>query len=248
LIGAGALFGVVEALAARRQLKRASQNLVAFVGPAAPWVLAGATFLGGVVLLFSSAAPVDAVRLRLVASLLPLSVVEASHFVGSIVGMLLLLLARGLQRRLRRAWTLTVVLLAVGSISAVLKGLQWGEAAILGVLLLTLVPARREFNRRTPLLAERLTPAWFLATATALLSALWLGLFCYKHIEFTDVLWWQFALYGDASRFLRASVAVAVIALGVAVFRLLEPIAHRERSSGRDKARPGASPPSRRNA
>jgi phosphatidylglycerol lysyltransferase len=248
VIGAGLLFGAVEAIAARRRLRRASQNLVAFVGPATPWVLAGATFLGGVVLLFSSAAPIDAVRLRLVGSLLPLSIVEASHFVGSIVGMLLLLLARGLQRRLRRAWTLAVVLLALGSISAVLKGLQWGEAAILGVLLLTLVPARREFNRRTPLLAERLTPGWFLATATALLSAFWLGLFCYKHVEYADVLWWQFALYGDASRFLRASVAVAVIALGVAVYRLLEPIAHRDRSPERDRAKPGARPPSRREA
>jgi phosphatidylglycerol lysyltransferase len=234
VIGAGLLFGAVEAIAARRHLRRASRNLVAFVGPAAPWVLAGATFLGGVVLLFSSAAPVDAVRLRLVGSLLPLPVVEASHFVGSIIGMLLLLLARGLQRRLRRAWTLAVVLLAIGSVTALLKGLQWGEAAILAALLLTLVPARREFNRRTPLLAERLTPAWFLATATALLSALWLGLFCYRHVEFTDVLWWQFALHGDASRFLRASVAVAVIALGAAVYRLLEPIARRDRPPRRE--------------
>jgi phosphatidylglycerol lysyltransferase len=234
VIGAGLLFGAVEAIAARRHLRRASRNLVAFVGPAAPWVLAGATFLGGVVLLFSSAAPVDAVRLRLVGSLLPLPVVEASHFVGSIIGMLLLLLARGLQRRLRRAWTLAVVLLAIGSVTALLKGLQWGEAAILAALLLTLVPARREFNRRTPLLADRLTPAWFLATATALLSALWLGLFCYRHVEFTDVLWWQFALHGDASRFLRASVAVAVIALGAAVYRLLEPIARRDRPPRRE--------------
>jgi phosphatidylglycerol lysyltransferase len=236
VIGAGLLLGAVEALAAQRHLRRASQNLVAFVGPAAPSVIAGATFLGGVVLLFSSAAPVDAVRLWFVGTLLPLPVVEASHFLGSVVGVLLLLLARGLQRRLRTAWTLAAALLALGGISSVLKGFEWDEAAVLGLLLLMLLPARREFNRTSSLLAERLTPGWFLAIATALLSAFWLGLFCYKHVQFTDELWWRFALYGDASRFLRASVAVAVIALAAAVFRLLQPIARRREPPPRGRA------------
>jgi phosphatidylglycerol lysyltransferase len=235
VIGAGLLFGAVEALAAQRHLRRASQDLVAFVGPAAPSVLAGATFLGGVVLLFSNAAPVDSVRLWLVGTLLPLPVVEASHFLGSIVGVLLLLLARGLQRRLRTAWSLAVVLLALGGVSSVLKGLEWDEAAVLGLLLLMLVPARREFNRTSSLLAERLTPGWFVAIGTALLSAFWLGLFCYKHVQFTDELWWRFALYGDASRFLRASVAVAVIALAAAVFRLLQPVGRRSKPPARGR-------------
>jgi phosphatidylglycerol lysyltransferase len=44
-------------------------------------------------------------------------------------------------------------------------------------------------------------------------------LFSYKHLEDAD--WWRFALYDNASRFLRASIAVAIVALGAAVYRLL---------------------------
>ena len=61
----------------------------------------------------------------------------------------------------------------------------------------------------------------FLAIGVVLGSALWLGLFSYKQAGYGDALWWQFALFGDASRFLRASVAVAVIALAAAALHLL---------------------------
>jgi phosphatidylglycerol lysyltransferase len=57
------------------------------------------------------------------------------------------------------------------------------------------------------------------AIGVVLASAFWLGLFSYKHLEDAD--WWRFALYDNASRFLRASIAVAIVALGAAVYRLL---------------------------
>jgi phosphatidylglycerol lysyltransferase len=49
----------------------------------------------------------------------------------------------------------------------------------------------------------------------------WLGLFAFKHVEYSHALWWQFALEGDASRFLRGSVAAATTVLLVAVARLI---------------------------
>jgi phosphatidylglycerol lysyltransferase len=52
-------------------------------------------------------------------------------------------------------------------------------------------------------------------------------MFCYKHIDLTGEVWWRFALHGDASRFLRASIAVAVIALFAALWRLLAAMARR---------------------
>jgi phosphatidylglycerol lysyltransferase len=221
---AGALFGTVEALTARHHLARLTDAVGGVVAPAAPLVLAGCAFAGGVVLLFANAVPVARAQLRLVASVLPLSVLEASHFLGSVAGVLLLLLARGLQRRLHTAWVLAVPLLALGAISMILKGLDWQEAVALAVLFLILLAGKGEFHRDSSLLRERYTPGWFLAIAVVLISAFWLGLFSYKHDEFDQQLWWRFALHGDASRFLRASVAVAVIALAAAMFRLLTPV------------------------
>jgi lysylphosphatidylglycerol synthetase-like protein (DUF2156 family) len=59
----------------------------------------------------------------------------------------------------------------------------------------------------------------FLAIAVVLTTAFWLGLFSYKHLD--DAEWWRFTLHDNASRFLRASIAVAIVALGAAAYRLL---------------------------
>jgi phosphatidylglycerol lysyltransferase len=61
-----------------------------------------------------------------------------------------------------------------------------------------------------------------------------LDLFSYKPVAYGDELWWQFALYGEASRFLRASVAVAVIAFAGAAVRLLASAASQSGVAGRD--------------
>jgi phosphatidylglycerol lysyltransferase len=221
LLVAGILFGAVEAMMARRRIARASYSVGAWIAPGAPLVLAGCTFLCGAVLLFSSATPEGRPRLRLLYSVLPLQVVEASHFIGSIVGVLLLLLAMRLQHRSRTAWVVTLVLLLIGSLAALLTGLDWPQAGFLLLFFLVLLVSRDEFYRRSSLVAHRFTAGWFRAIGVVLGSALWLGLFSYKHVQFGNEVWWRFALYADASRFLRASVAVAVVALVVGARQLL---------------------------
>jgi phosphatidylglycerol lysyltransferase len=137
LVGAGVLFGAVEALAARRLFAQAVEaNISIWVGAIGPTVLAGCTFTGGVLLLFSNAMPVSDARLRLVETVLPLTVFETSHFMGSIDGVLLLLFAYGMQQRLRWAWALSAVLLGAGAVSLMLKGFAWEEATALALPLL----------------------------------------------------------------------------------------------------------------
>src|ERR1700731_5373127 len=79
LIGAGILFGAVEALAARQRFAQTLETISIWAGAVGPTVLAGCTFTGGVVLLFSNASPVSNARLRLVDTVLPLTVIETSH-------------------------------------------------------------------------------------------------------------------------------------------------------------------------
>ena len=55
LVTACALFGGLEVIQNRRRIARVSQDFAGWLAPAAPMVLAGCSFIGGAVLLFSNA-------------------------------------------------------------------------------------------------------------------------------------------------------------------------------------------------
>jgi phosphatidylglycerol lysyltransferase len=191
-----------------------------------PRVLAMFTFLAGVVLLFSGATPAAAGRLAVLDRLLPLGIIEASHFIGSVAGAALLLLSQGLARRLDGAWMLTVIAVAAGIVASLLKGADYEEATILAFVLVVLWRARPAFDRRAALLDTRFGPGWIVAIAGAIGSSIWLGLFAFKHVGYSSELWWRFELHGEVSRALRASVGSAVAVLLFAVSRIVSPARH----------------------
>jgi len=225
LVSAGTVFGAVEVLTARRRFAQTLETVSIWIGAVGPTVLAGCVFMGGVTLLFSNAMPVSSARLRLVETAFPLEVIETSHLVGSIDGVLMLVLAYGLQRRSRSAWAISAVLLWVGAVSLMLKGFAWEEASVLALLLLALLPAGREFQLESSSPPQEYAFGWVVAIGVVLATASWLGLFSYKHLD--DAEWWRFALNDNASRFLRASIAVAVVVLGAAAYRLLKGMRYR---------------------
>jgi phosphatidylglycerol lysyltransferase len=188
-----------------------------------PQVLALTTFLGGAILLASGATPAVHTRLSWLADIIPLPLIEISHFLGSLAGVALLFLAVGLQRRLDAAYQLTLLMLGSGIVFSLLKGLDWEEALLLGLMLAALAPCHAHFHRRAALTAEPFTPSWIAAIAIVLGGSFWLGLFAYQHVDYSHDLWWHFTLFGNAPRFLRASVGVVAVALGVALNRLLRP-------------------------
>ena len=191
----------------------------------APQILALSTFIGGAVLLLSGATPSLQGRVHFLRRVLPLPVVEISHFFGSIAGAALLVLARGLQRRLDAAYHLTVGVLSVGILLQLFKGGDWEEAVILGMMLFTLVASRRHFVRKASLLNDSFSPGWIAAILLVLITSAWLGFFSYRHVEYSRDLWWRFSFRADAPRFLRASVGVLGALLLFAIQRLLRPMA-----------------------
>ncbi|MFP3520250.1 hypothetical protein SB766_29120, partial [Pseudomonas sp. SIMBA_077] len=70
-------------------------------------------------------------RLQHIGFLIPHRLVDASHFGASLIGVLCLLLAQGLRRRLSAAWMLTTILLLVGALLSLLKGFDWEEACLM---------------------------------------------------------------------------------------------------------------------
>lgn len=220
---ASLLFIAYELSVRRGPVAQTFRSVARVVTAAAPVWLSGATFVAGAVLLVSGSTPSIHTRMRGLDALLPLGVMEASHFVASLAGFGLLFLANGVRRRLDAAYHATVVVLAVGISTSLLKGFDWEEAALLAMILTALVPARHHFYRRASLLAEPLSPAWIASIVVSVGGAVWLGLFSFKHVDYSSDLWWQFAATADAPRFLRATVGLVVFASGLSIARLLSP-------------------------
>jgi phosphatidylglycerol lysyltransferase len=222
------LSATIMALREGRRLRGPIDRLAADLRPVgegiAPVLIGALVFVGGAMLLVSGALPAVPGRLHDLAEVVPLPFIEASHIAASLVGTLLLFLAPGLYRRLDGAFIATRALLAAGVVFSLVKGIDYEEAAVLLGVLALLQWSRRAFYRRTALTGDLLSPGWLVASGTAILIALWIGFFAFKHVEYRHDLWWDFALRGDASRFLRASLAVAVLAIFVLLRRLLAPV------------------------
>ena len=194
----------------------------------APPVLGAAVFAGGAILLFSAATPVLHERMVPLWHLLPEPFIEASHLLSSVVGLVLMVLARWLFRRLDGAFHMTVAVLCGGIAFSLLKGFDYEEALILAGVLVLLLANRSAFYRKASLLSHPLSAAWFATIAAIIGGSIWLGIFAFKHVEYSGALWWEFAYRADAPRFMRASVTVIVLAVGFLFYTLLRPARLRE--------------------
>lgn len=218
-----ALLAFYEVWRRREQMARALKPVERVLGELMPAYLSLASFISGAILLFSGATPTLSPRVKWIGEILPLPALEFSHFLNSIVGVGLLVLAQGLRKRVNSAYLLAVVLLITGVIVSIVKGFDFEEAMILSVVLLTLLPCRSYFYRKSSLLST-FTKRGIVAVAAVVFSAIWLGLFSYKHVEYRQELWWHFTLEGDASRFLRGGVGAMASLLIVSLTAVFQPV------------------------
>lgn len=229
------LLGAKELLENRTIIVQTARTSSRWLSVMAPHLLAASTLLSGAVLLVSGATPAAAHRLQWLEQFLPLPVIEMSHFSGSLVGVCLLLLARGLQRRLDASYILTAILLGIGSLLSLLKGADYEEALLLASVLLVLLPCRKHFYRRSSILSEPFSFGWIVMILLIMLCAAYLGFFAYKHVDYTSQLWWQFTFKGDAPRYLRATVGSITLLLILASAKLLRPAHIRPKIAGEDE-------------
>jgi lysyl-tRNA synthetase class 2 len=104
--------------------------------------------LVGLVDLASALSHANRSRLRALTTVVPGALTNASAAATLVVGILLLLLARALRHRKRRAWRAVVGLLAGSVALHVLKGLDVEEAVLAAALLIALVVWRDEFQAK----------------------------------------------------------------------------------------------------
>jgi phosphatidylglycerol lysyltransferase len=217
------LLGAHEVWIHRAPVVRLGRVARAFLTVVTPQAIAIAVFLAGAVLLFSGATPGLGDRLALLRNFVPLSVLELSHLLGSVVGVGLLIIAHGLYRRLHTAWWITIWLLCAGILLSLLKGFDYEEATVLAMVVIMLASARSRFRRRASLIEQHFSTAWVAAFFLVLAMAAWLVLFAYRHLPYDNELWWQFAFQASAPRSLRASLLAVMIGAAYGLWRVLRP-------------------------
>jgi phosphatidylglycerol lysyltransferase len=223
LIAAIAVLAWSEFEQHRHHLIRGVEELGEIAPEFAPGAFGVASFAAGAFLLVTGAAPGHSRDIEVLLRWVPLGVVEAAHFTASVVGVWLLIIARGLQHRLARALRFGTILLAVGIVAATLRGLDWGSTILLLVLLVSLSAVKEEFYRKAPMSEARFTPGWSVSVLMVFAATVWLTFFAHKHVTFTNDLWLQFAVDGSAPRALRALIGVSILSAVVSFSLLLNP-------------------------
>jgi phosphatidylglycerol lysyltransferase len=188
-----------------------------------PMLLATLTFIAGAWLLVSGVTPLSGAATDLLELHVPLPLVEASHFIGSVAGFAMLVIARGLFHRLDAAWWAAFLLALVAAVLALPKGIALSEGAYLTVLAFLLLASRRQFERRSALFSRALGLAWIVSIAWVLAATVLILFFAYREVAYDRELWWVFEFDANAPRGLRAMVGVMLAGLGFALWQLLRP-------------------------
>lgn len=193
----------------------------------APSILSAFALIVAVMLVFSGATPISEGALDYLSARLPLPIIEAAHFLSSLLGLVLFVAARGLGQRLDGAWLVAVVASALALVLSVPKSLALAQATLLALFLVALLMNRRAFTRHASLMRQVLGLNWLAAMTVLIGSAVAIMVFVYRDTEYSHALWWQFEVEQDVPRSLRALLGLMIVALVVAVKSLLRPVSYR---------------------
>jgi phosphatidylglycerol lysyltransferase len=215
---------VVAATELRRFVDHPAASSVRRIGGRLmPQLLSTFALLLGVMLIFSSVTPTPDENLEVLSDYLALPVVEGAHFLSSLIGLAMVVAARGLGQRLDGAWWVSVFCAAAAVTLSLLKAIALVEAAFLVFFIFGLVVSRKLFDRPASLVNQALTAGWLMAIAVICICAIVILFFVYRDVAYSNQLWWQFEFADEAPRGLRAVLGLCIVASGIAVFSLLRP-------------------------
>ncbi|KQQ59676.1 hypothetical protein ASF69_11145 [Rhizobium sp. Leaf311] len=202
-------------------------DIGSLAGRLAPSLLSAFALILGTMLIFSSVTPTPDSNLDFLSGFVPLPIIEAAHFLSSILGLVLVVASRGLSQRLDGAWWVALVSAAGGLFLSLIKAIAVFEAIFLGIFIVALFFNVRSFNRHASLLRQALGPTWLAAMAVIVAGAATILFFVYRDTDYSQTLWWQFEFSEEAPRGLRALLGLVLASSTVAIFSLLRPVIYR---------------------
>ncbi|MCZ2258118.1 bifunctional lysylphosphatidylglycerol flippase/synthetase MprF [Sporosarcina sp. G11-34] len=112
-------------------------------------LLTFAVFISGIILLLSASVPGVLSRLKIAQDFLSLPIMNVSHQLTVIAGVLLLGLCRGIEYQVKRTYNIVVIVLALAAVFSLLKGFDFEEAIFVGIVAILLKVSKKRFYRES---------------------------------------------------------------------------------------------------
>ena len=216
------------------------------------WAVSLLTALVGVVNLLSAVTPNLPARTALLKQFFPFGIRAGGHIFAALSGFVLLTLAANLLRRKRVAWLLTIGFSIISIISHLVKGWDYEESLLSGVLLIQLLLMRNVFTAQSdrPSIAQgiRVLIAALLFTLAYGTAGFYLLDRQYQiDFSFTQALLQTLAMFFTADNagltpktrfgqfFANSIYIVGAVTVGYAVFMLLRPVVLRDTDNSRER-------------
>jgi uncharacterized membrane protein YbhN (UPF0104 family) len=149
--------------------------------------------------------------------------VRAGHYVPSLLGATLMVLAVGLSQRVTLAWGATILVLLAGALVTFLQGEPGWVPALLAVAALSIAPFRDSYYRAARLFSHPLRPGTLLPLLALLASVVWLANFQPQVRMLARSSWWMVVVSSEAPTSVRAAVGLAVLLLLFALWGIIRP-------------------------
>ena len=146
-------------------------------------------------MIFSGALPPRIQDIKVLHKFFPIAAIEGSHFIGSIIGALLLILAYGMKKRLSLAYYLSIFFLIFGIIISLIRDLGIVSASILFFILLIILPSKKYFYRKSSIFAEKLSVKWILMAGITLTIGLYIGVLTHNNDLYSTNIFWKFPIF-----------------------------------------------------
>ncbi|HKI89626.1 MAG TPA: phosphatidylglycerol lysyltransferase domain-containing protein [Draconibacterium sp.] len=129
-------------------------------------------FIAGLINIFSAITPALPSRIEILEKLLPRIAVSVSNFTVFFIGLLLIILAFYLLKGVKRAWRVTMFLLVLSAIGHIVKGIDYEEASVSVIAIISLIYTYRLYHvKSSPLLRANLWRIWLIALMALIVYA-----------------------------------------------------------------------------
>ncbi|MBN8647258.1 MAG: lysylphosphatidylglycerol synthetase family protein [Caulobacterales bacterium] len=210
LVGATIILGLHHAEPVARPAARAAKKVGLVAIDVAPQILALLVFVCGYLLIGASALPNPSARMIRIEAILDPIIIEVAHFLSAITGIALMLSANFLWRESKSVLNQALILIFIGAILCLVKGIAWEIAISLIMVFVLLLGARKEFIVPHADIKPYYSYRFIAAIIGSLATMIWLTAFSYDKMLFAPQTWLKIGADAHEARAFRAIIGATV--------------------------------------